>query len=251
VCNKWLTLPASPEILNVDALYEAAHAQKRLDASALAAGRDDRLSGGGGVVLKKTRSYEYAATDSPSGSLDESVSLNQSQVTHYILYSTVPGQTVHTMQYSPRSDSTYYAVRSPGQRVHTMQYGPQVREYIQCSTVPGQTVHTMQYCPRSDSRYCAVQFHVRQYSTYYILCSTVPGQTIHTMQYSPRSDSRYCAVVQFHVRQYSTYYAVQSQVRQYILCSTSPRSDSSYYAVPVLSQTVHTVQYSPRSGSYI
>ncbi len=69
----------------MDALYEAAHAQKRLDASALAAGRDDRLSGGGGVVLKKTRSYEYAATDSPSGSLDESVSLNQSQVRKYIL----------------------------------------------------------------------------------------------------------------------------------------------------------------------
>ncbi len=86
MCNKWLTLPASPEILNVDALYEAAHAQKRLDSSALAAGRDDRLSGGGGVVLKKTRSYEYATTDSPSGSLDESVSLNQSQVTKYTLY---------------------------------------------------------------------------------------------------------------------------------------------------------------------
>ena len=110
VCNKWLTLPASPEILNVDALYEAAHAQKRLDASALAAGRDDRLSGGGGVVLKKTRSYEYAATDSPSGSLDESVSLNQSQGRQYVLCSTVTGQTVHTMQYCSRSDSTYYAV---------------------------------------------------------------------------------------------------------------------------------------------
>ena len=86
MCNKWLTLPASPEILNVDALYEAAHAQKRLDASALAAGRDDRLSSGGGVVLKKTRSYEYAATDSPSGSLDESVSLNQSQVGQYTYF---------------------------------------------------------------------------------------------------------------------------------------------------------------------
>jgi hypothetical protein len=98
VCNKWLTLPASPEILNVDALYEAAHAQKRLDAAALAAGRDDRLLGGGGaVVLKKTKSYEYAATDSPSGSLDESVSLNQSQVSVYIVL-----YCVHCVHYAHR-----------------------------------------------------------------------------------------------------------------------------------------------------
>ena len=78
VCNKWLRLPANPAILNLDELLEAAAHQKRLDGSTLAAAA--REQAGAGIILKKTRSYDYASTDSPSGSLEESVSLNQSQV---------------------------------------------------------------------------------------------------------------------------------------------------------------------------
>ena len=80
VCNKWLTLPPNPEIVDVDQLYETAQAQKRLDASTLgAAGKEEKMSGRG-IVLKKTRSYEYSAasTGSPSESLDDTVSLPRS-----------------------------------------------------------------------------------------------------------------------------------------------------------------------------
>ena len=80
VCNKWLTLPPNPDIVDVDQLYETAQAQKRLDASTLgAAGKDERKSGTG-IILKKTRSYEYnaASTGSPSESFDDTVSLPQS-----------------------------------------------------------------------------------------------------------------------------------------------------------------------------
>lgn len=80
VCNKWLTLPANPDIVNIDSLYEAAQTQKRLDASTLgAAGKEDKRMSGKGIILKKTRSYEYASTESPSESLDDNVSLPQSQ----------------------------------------------------------------------------------------------------------------------------------------------------------------------------
>ena len=78
VCNKWLTLPPNPDIVDVDQLYETAQAQKRLDASTLgAAGKEEKLSGRG-IVLKKTRSYEYASTESPSESLDDTLSLPRS-----------------------------------------------------------------------------------------------------------------------------------------------------------------------------
>ena len=64
VCDKWLTLPPSPDILDLDQLYEAASAAKRLDASTLsAASREERRAN---VILKKTRSYETASTESPS-----------------------------------------------------------------------------------------------------------------------------------------------------------------------------------------
>lgn len=35
VCEKWLTLPTNPEVVNVDLLYEGAVGAKRLDASVL------------------------------------------------------------------------------------------------------------------------------------------------------------------------------------------------------------------------
>ena len=77
VCNSWLTLPPCPDIVSIDSLYSAAHRQKRLDAGSLAAGRGEKPRG---IVLKKTRSYEYAGTDSPSGSVDaDNVSLPQSE----------------------------------------------------------------------------------------------------------------------------------------------------------------------------
>ena len=79
VCNKWLTLPSNPDILNLDDLIEAASTQKRLDSSTLATLKEDRISAAG-IILKKTKNYEYSSTDSPSGSLEESVSLNHSQV---------------------------------------------------------------------------------------------------------------------------------------------------------------------------
>ena len=80
VCNKWLTLPPNPDIVDVDQLYETAQAQKRLDASTLgAAGKEEKMSGRG-IVLKKTRSYEYSVTgtESPSESLDDTLSLPRS-----------------------------------------------------------------------------------------------------------------------------------------------------------------------------
>ena len=77
VCNKWLTLPSNPDIINVDKLFQSSSTHKRLDPAILSAKKDEQISG---IVLKKTMSYEYASTDSPSGSIDESVSLDQSQV---------------------------------------------------------------------------------------------------------------------------------------------------------------------------
>ena len=77
VCNTWLTLPPCPDLLDTDSLYSAAQTQKRLDAATLAAGREEKRCG---IVLKKTRSYEYASTDSPSGSVDvDTVSLPHSE----------------------------------------------------------------------------------------------------------------------------------------------------------------------------
>jgi len=79
VCNKWLTLPPNPEILDVDKLFESSSAHKKLNPG-LSVRKEEQISG---IVLKKTMSYEYASTDSPSGSLDGSISFNQSQVRHF------------------------------------------------------------------------------------------------------------------------------------------------------------------------
>merc|ERR1719273_871197 len=77
VCNSWLTLPPCPDIVSIDSLYSAASSQKRLDAATLAAGSKEKPVG---IVLKKTRSYEYASTDSPAESVDaDNVSLPHSE----------------------------------------------------------------------------------------------------------------------------------------------------------------------------
>ena len=79
VCNKWLILPPNPDIVDIDALYEAASSQKKLDAAALGvAGKDDKRMPGKGIILKKTRSYDYASTDPPSESAEDNISLLQS-----------------------------------------------------------------------------------------------------------------------------------------------------------------------------
>ena len=73
VCDKWLTLPPNPDIVDIDLLYEAGAGGKRLDISSVS----DRARPGGntGIVLKKTKSYDYASTESPNESLDDTVSL--------------------------------------------------------------------------------------------------------------------------------------------------------------------------------
>ena len=77
VCDKWLTLPPNPDIVDTDLLYEAAGgsggAARRLDISSLS--QRARAARQGGIVLKKTRSYDYAGTESPSESPDDTVSL--------------------------------------------------------------------------------------------------------------------------------------------------------------------------------
>ena len=70
VCNKWLTLPPNPAILSLDELLEPASAQKR----------SHRRTAAAGIVLKKTKNCDFSGTDSPRESLDDSLSLNQSQV---------------------------------------------------------------------------------------------------------------------------------------------------------------------------
>ena len=35
VCDKWLTLPPSPDVIDVDVLYDAASSLKKLDAAAI------------------------------------------------------------------------------------------------------------------------------------------------------------------------------------------------------------------------
>jgi len=64
VCNKWLTLPPNPAILNLDDLLQAGRSRETPTSAA-------------GIILKKTRSYDQ--TDSPSGSIQESLSFNHSQ----------------------------------------------------------------------------------------------------------------------------------------------------------------------------
>ena len=79
VCNKWLTLPPNPDIVDIDLLYQvmvmvimmimmmlqtAGSGSKRLDLSGVAEAR----AGAGGVVLKRTRGVagDTASTESPS-----------------------------------------------------------------------------------------------------------------------------------------------------------------------------------------
>ena len=67
VCNKWMTLPPNPDIVDIDLLYQATGGggHRRLDLSSLEKGSV------GGIVLKKTKSYDYASTESPNESLDD------------------------------------------------------------------------------------------------------------------------------------------------------------------------------------
>ena len=65
VCNKWLTLPSNPAILNLDEMLEPSSA----------AGRSPAANGQAGVVLRKA--WDNSGTDSPRASLDDSLSLNQ------------------------------------------------------------------------------------------------------------------------------------------------------------------------------
>jgi len=78
VCNKWLTLPPNPDIVDIDLLFDVAGTGgKRLDISSLS--EKARPGGHTGIVLKKTKSYDYASTESPIESLDDTVSLPRSQ----------------------------------------------------------------------------------------------------------------------------------------------------------------------------
>ena len=73
VCNKWLTLPPNPDIVDIDLLYQSQTSHnKRLDLSSL---EQRRAAGAGGVVLRKTKTTDYASTESPNESLDDTVSL--------------------------------------------------------------------------------------------------------------------------------------------------------------------------------
>ena len=77
VCDKWLTLPPNPDIVDIDLLYEAGAGAKRLDISSVS--EKARMGAHTGIVLKKTKSYDYASTESPNESLDDTVSLPRSQ----------------------------------------------------------------------------------------------------------------------------------------------------------------------------
>ena len=78
VCDRWMTLPPNPDIVDIDLLYQTAGGggSRRLDLSSMDRGNISA----GGIVLKKTKSYEYASTESPNESLDDTdtVSLPQS-----------------------------------------------------------------------------------------------------------------------------------------------------------------------------
>ena len=74
VCDKWLTLPPNPDIVDIDLLYEAGAGAKRLDISSVS--EKARTGAHTGIVLKKTKSYDYASTESPNESLDDTVSLS-------------------------------------------------------------------------------------------------------------------------------------------------------------------------------
>ena len=69
VCERWVTLPANPDLVDIDRLYQNISKGKRLDASSLGTAS---LSGTGGIVLRRTRSLERL-----SGSLDQVWPLTQ------------------------------------------------------------------------------------------------------------------------------------------------------------------------------
>ena len=69
VCERWVTLPANPDLVDIDRLYQNISKGKRLDASSLGTAS---LSGTGGIVLRRTRSLERL-----SGSLDQVWQLTQ------------------------------------------------------------------------------------------------------------------------------------------------------------------------------
>ncbi|TRY75063.1 hypothetical protein TCAL_00628 [Tigriopus californicus] len=78
VCDRWLTLPANPEIVDVDHLYEKAITSKRLDAHALSgASTSAKHLPDKGIVLRKTRSVDYSLASSPTES--DELSLNRSE----------------------------------------------------------------------------------------------------------------------------------------------------------------------------
>eukprot|EP00095_Tigriopus_kingsejongensis_P006337 maker-scaffold804_size94796-snap-gene-0.17 protein:Tk06337 transcript:maker-scaffold804_size94796-snap-gene-0.17-mRNA-1 annotation:"pdz domain-containing protein 6" len=78
VCDRWLTLPSNPEIMDVDQLYEKAILSKRMDANALSeASTSARNLPEKGIVLRKTRSIDYSSPSSPTES--DEVSLNRSE----------------------------------------------------------------------------------------------------------------------------------------------------------------------------
>jgi len=60
VCERWMTLPPNPDLVDIDRLYQNISKQgKRLDSSSL---RLASLSGTGGVVLRRTKSVERLTT---------------------------------------------------------------------------------------------------------------------------------------------------------------------------------------------
>lgn len=72
VCEKWLTLPHNPSLLDIDNVISASTKVKKLDLKSEASGQNPSIvSTGGGVVLKRTKSLELsesssATSESPS-----------------------------------------------------------------------------------------------------------------------------------------------------------------------------------------
>ena len=60
VCERWLTLPSNPDVLDVDELYSKATKNKKMDALANTPHSSLAGAGTGGIVLRRTKSVEHA-----------------------------------------------------------------------------------------------------------------------------------------------------------------------------------------------
>lgn len=63
VCERWLTLPSNPDLLDVDALYRVAARAKKLDLSAASTANTS-----GGVILHRTKSLDYSSSSTSAAS---------------------------------------------------------------------------------------------------------------------------------------------------------------------------------------